>query len=134
MVNKQELIKNDKFIIAAILLALSVVMWGATYLIYANPKLEPDVQQRRSKDVSTCSRFATSLGYTVTTKSRSELEVVTQEFSDPNMTYLNVKQLALGCNNMEPISFCLGAGETCSIKDVPYGLKINMAFKTPKAN
>jgi hypothetical protein len=75
MVNKHELIKNDKFLVAALLLAVGVVEWGATYLIYKNPKLEPDIQQRRSKDVSSCSRFAKDLGYQVSTKSRSGIEI-----------------------------------------------------------
>jgi len=134
VVNKKELIKNDKFIVGAVLLALGVVFWGATFLIYKNPKLEPDVQERRSKDVSACSRFAQDLGYKVATKSRSELEVTTLEFNDPKFTYLNVKQLALGCANMEPVAFCLGSGEVCDIKDASYGLKINLFFKEPKAN
>jgi hypothetical protein len=134
MVNKHELIKNDKFLVAALLLAVGVVEWGATYLIYKNPKLEPDIQQRRSKDVSSCSRFAKDLGYQVSTKSRSGIEITNLDFSDPKLTYLNVKQLALGCVNMEPVSFCLGTGETCGIEGASYGLKVNMTFKEPKSN
>lgn len=134
MINKNQVIKNDKFIIAAVLTAFAIVFWGATFLIYSSPKLEPDVQVRRSKDVGSCTRFTEQLGYQVKSKSRSVLEITTSEFSDPKLTYLNVKQVALGCANMEPVSFCLGAGDICGLpKEMAYGLKLNMAFKEPQA-
>lgn len=135
MINKNQVIKNDKFIIAAVLTAFSIVFWGSTFIIYSSPKLEPDVQERRSKDVGACTRFAQKLGYQVKTKSRTVLEITTAEFSDPKLTYLNVKQVALGCANMEPVAFCLGAGEVCGLPEgTPYGLKLNVAFKEPRAN
>ena len=75
-----------------------------------------------------------SLGYQVDAKGRSQLEIITSEFSDPKLTYLNVKQVALGCTNMEPVTFCLGAGDKCDLPEgMPYGLKLNMSFKEPRA-
>tara|TARA_R110001583_G_scaffold4718_14_gene26919 strand:+ start:14712 stop:15119 length:408 start_codon:yes stop_codon:yes gene_type:complete len=135
MINKNQIVKNDKFFLAAILMALAVVFWGATFLVYSSPKLEPDVQERRSKDVGSCSRFAEKIGYKVKSKSRSELEIITADFKEPKFTYLNVKQVALACTNMEVSSFCLGAGGTCGLpEDMPYGLRLNLVFTEPRAN
>jgi hypothetical protein len=134
MINKNQLFKTDKFVVAACLSALSIILWGAAYGIYQNPKLEPDVQQRRSKDVASCKRFAEDLGYTANLKSRSMLEVTTFEFQSPKYTYLNVKQLALGCSNMKPISFCLGGGEVCGLEGASYGLKMTFNFQVPNAS
>lgn len=134
MVNKQELIKNEKFVLAAILFAMSTLLWGATFVLYKNPKLEPDIQERRTKDISSCSRFAKEIGYTVSSKSRTAVEFQNLEFTAPETIYQNIKQLALACNNMEPISFCMGVGEVCGVKDSPYGLKMKLSFVEPKSH
>jgi hypothetical protein len=128
-IDRLQLIANDRIIIAGPLLVISLMLFGAAWYEYQQPRHEPNYDQKRSKDIAQCIGFSKHKGFSSKRPNPHLLELTSDKFDDPKFTFSTVESIVLGCPNLDLKSFCLGVKEECGIQ----GVKMVLGYEKPDA-
>jgi hypothetical protein len=127
LINRLQTLKNDRFYISAIMLAISTIVFIASYMIYAEPRLEPNFDAKRSTDVQSCIDFASHKGFDTKKQGLSVIEISDSNLGYPKLMFTKVETVVAACHNVELKSFCLGVESECGLN----GLKMVMVYEGP---
>jgi hypothetical protein len=128
MINKHQIFGKDRYIVAVIFLGLAFVFWGVGTYTFLKPEVQFDTASYKNTIVNQCKIFAERNAYKGKKLPNSMLELTTSEFENYELAFIKVREIALACHNMEPMTFCLGDRVTCGMSEEP-GIGIRMVLR-----
>lgn len=129
MIDKKQLTGKDRYIPGIVFLGLAVLFWTASIVVFFKEEPQFDRAGFVNKQLTKCKAFGDANGYESTIRPGDVVEFVTTDFSNYQLTFIKTRELALACNYIVPVSFCLGEGEVCALPEgTPFGTRFVLRY------
>jgi hypothetical protein len=130
LLNKYQAMKNDRFFISIVFVAISALLCFLSWSFYTTPKLSPDYSTKLKMDMNACIDFAQQKGFDAEKGGTRVVEVSTTNFDDPKFMFAASEAVILHCQNLDMQRFCMGSGSECGLPS--HGLKMIFKYEKPQ--
>jgi hypothetical protein len=129
LIDKLQVFVRDRFFIALAMCCFSAFFFTASYLMYKEPRLEPDYESKRDADMKECKAFAEHKGFAVTPDGRSVMTISSTRLDDPGVLFATLETVVVACRNIELKTVCMGVEQQCGLN----GTKMTLTYEKPQA-